>query len=77
MSNKDELLSYKGYHGTVEHSLKDNILYGQVVGINSLIFYKGKTLDELKEDFQGTIDDYLEMYKDHGVTPEKPSSGRS
>lgn len=29
-------LSYKGYHGSIEFSLNDNILFGQVININSL-----------------------------------------
>ena len=73
--SKDKALSYKGYHGTVEHSSESNILYGQVIGISSLISYEGKALNELKADFQGAIDDYFEMCKTHGETPEKPCSG--
>lgn len=70
--SKDKALSYKGYHGTVEHSSESNIFYGQVIGINSLISYEGKTSNELKTDFQGAIDDYLEMCKEHDETPENP-----
>lgn len=29
----------------------------------------------IKKGFQGTIDDYLEMCKNHDKTPEKPYSG--
>lgn len=73
--SKDKALSYKDYHGTVKRSSESNILYGQVIGISSLISYEGKTLNELKTDFQGAIDDYLEICKAHGETPEKSCSG--
>lgn len=73
--NKDKTLSYKGYLGTVERSFEDNVFCGQVIDINSLISYEGKTLDELEKDFQDAIDDYLEMCKAHGGAPEKPCSG--
>lgn len=72
---KKQLLSYKGYHGSVEYSLKDNILYGKVIDINGLISYEGKTIDELKKDFQGAVDDYLTICADNGEQPEKPYSG--
>ena len=36
------LLNYKGYYGTVEISLEDNILFGKVLGINGLISYEAK-----------------------------------
>lgn len=77
LMGEDKTLSYKGYQGTVKRSSENNVLYGQVTGIRSLISYEGKTLDELKKDFQEAIDDYLEMCKAHGKTPEKPCSSRS
>lgn len=68
-------LSYKGYHGSIEFSLNDNILFGQVININSLISYEGTTLDELKKDFKNAIDEYLKMCKEHNETPEKAYTG--
>lgn len=72
---KRELLNYKGYHGTVEFSLTDKVLYGQVVDVNSLISYEGKDLSELEADFRGAVDDYLAMCQEHGETPEKAYTG--
>lgn len=73
MSQK--LLSYKGYHGTVEYSLEDQVLYGKVIDLKSLISYEGSTITELKADFKASIDDYLEMCKEHNETPEKSFTG--
>lgn len=70
-----QLLSYKGYHGTVEVSLKDGILFGKVIGVNSLISYEGHDVTELKKDFQGAIDDYLTLCKENGEEPEKTYTG--
>lgn len=36
------LLEYKGYYGSVEYSREDALLYGKVLGINSLISYEGR-----------------------------------
>ena len=54
-------LNYKGYIGSIEISEADNCLYGQVLGLpkDTLISYEGETVKELKEDFQGAVDDYL------------------
>lgn len=65
-------MSYRGYKGTIEYSLEDNVLYGEVLGIRSLLSYEGNTLQELKDDFEDTIDDYFEYCKNHNMTPEKP-----
>jgi len=57
-------LKYKGYSGTVEYSEEDECLFGKVIGMNKdLISYEGKTIEELKADFEAGIDIYLESCK--------------
>lgn len=68
-------LEHKGYVGTVEFSEVDNVLFGKVIGVNSLISYEGESVQSLKEDFQGAIDDYIEMCQEQGVEPEKTYKG--
>lgn len=72
MSN---LLEYKGYYGTVEFSAVDKILFGKVIGVNSLISFEGDSIQSLREDFEGAVDDYLEMCAQNGVEPEKAYKG--
>jgi predicted HicB family RNase H-like nuclease len=72
----NNFLEYKGYSGTVEYSAADNILFGSVLGLKGLISYEGSSVQSLKEDFEGAIDDYLDMCKEEKVTPEKPYDGR-
>ena len=72
-----DFLEYKGYKGSVEYSLLDDCLHGKVQGIRkSLILYEGRTLDDLRRDFQEGVDSYLEACQADGVTPEKPYSGK-
>jgi predicted HicB family RNase H-like nuclease len=68
----NNLFEYKGYHGSVEFSTPDNVLHGEVLGIDGLISYEGNTLDELRTDFEESIDDYLEMCEEKGFEPQKP-----
>ena len=70
-----KMLNYKGYYGTIEYSLEDQVLYGEVVGINGLLPYEGNTLKELEDDFRGVIDEYLEDCKAEGITPQKSYKG--
>ena len=69
------VLEYKGYYGTVEYSDSDNVLFGKVIGVNSLISFEGDSIKSLKEDFEGAVDDYLELCADQGVEPEKAYRG--
>ena len=71
----NNVLEYKGYYGTVEFSAADNILFGKVIGINGLISYEGESIKILKEDFEGAIDDYLDMCKEKNIDPEKSYQG--
>lgn len=72
-----DYLEYKGYKGSVEYSKEDNCLFGKVQGLSKvLILYEGQTLDELRQDFENGVDDYLEGCKADGVEPCKPYSGR-
>ena len=66
----NNLLKYKKYIGSVEYSEEDNLLYGSVLGIHSLISYEGTTIKELIEDFHGAVDDYLLMCEEDGTAPE-------
>ncbi|HDR51062.1 MAG TPA: type II toxin-antitoxin system HicB family antitoxin [Mariniphaga anaerophila] len=68
-------LNYKGYTGSIEYSREDDLFFGKVLGIQSLISYEGKTGKELEKDFQEAIDEYLETCKINGSTPEKAFKG--
>ena len=67
-------LKYKGYTGSVEYSEEDNCLFGKVQGIRSdSITYEGTTVEELTKDFQGAVDDYLQLCEEKGRKPTSPS----
>ena len=72
MSNTME---YKGYVGSVEFSPEDRLFFGKVQGIQALISYEGASADDLVEDFQGAVNDYLALCASQGVVPEKPYKG--
>lgn len=71
----NNMLEYKGYYGTVDYSAADNVLFGKVLGIRSLISYEGDSLQQLKEDFEGAIVDYLDDCQTKGINPEKAYRG--
>jgi len=72
-----DYLEYKGYKGTVEYSKEDDCLVGKVIGMHKdLILYEGSTLPELKRDFVGAIDSYIEGCMAEGKEPRKPFSGK-
>ncbi|WP_197476454.1 MULTISPECIES: type II toxin-antitoxin system HicB family antitoxin [Eikenella] len=71
----NDLLSYKGYEGTVQYSKEDDCLHGRVLHIRSVLGYGGETLAEVKAMFEQAVDEYLAMCAEEGIPPEKPYKG--
>ncbi len=71
-----DYLEYKGYRGSVEYSKNDDCLCGKVLGMSEdLILYEGKTIAELRADFEAGVDSYIAGCEADGVAPKKPYSG--
>jgi predicted HicB family RNase H-like nuclease len=69
---KNNILTYKGYFGSIELSLEDNCLFGSLIGLeNGAITYEGNTLTELKDQFEETVDTYLEPCTECKIEPQK------
>ena len=68
-------MEYKGYIGSVEFSETDELFFGQVQGIRSLISYEGINAKELVRDFHESVDAYLKYCEEGGIEPEKAYKG--
>lgn len=71
-----ETVKFKGYYGSVELSIEDDCLHGRLLGIADIITYEGNTVHEIKAAFKEAVDDYLQLCKEIGKSPEKPYSGK-
>lgn len=69
------MLKYKGYAGKVSLDEESLIFHGEIVGLRDVITFQGTTAKELKEEFEKSIDDYLDWCNELGQKPEKPFSG--
>lgn len=72
MSN---LISYKGYHATINFDSEDNILVGKVCWISDSLTFEGETIEEIVSAFHDTIDDYLAFCQENGKEPCKEFKG--
>ena len=64
-------LSYKGYKGSIEIDLENNMLFGKVMAIRDTITYKANTLGNLKIEFELSVDDYLAYCEELDEEPNK------
>lgn len=70
------MLTYKGYTAQIEVDAEKGILFGRVLDIKDVITFQGKTVDEARQAFHDSVDDYLDFCEELGEKPDKPFSGK-
>ena len=70
-----DVLTYKGFIGSVHFSSDDNVFFGKIEGINDLITFEGETVKELKDAFHYMVDRHIEDCEKENVSVEKSYSG--
>ena len=71
----NSMLEYKGYHASIEYDAEDNIFVGEVFGITDSLNFHGTSVTELKEMFEQSIENYLELCEKIGKNPDKEFKG--
>ncbi len=70
------MMNYKGYAGRVEFDDEAGLFHGEVVNTRDVITFQGATVDELRNAFRASVEDYLAFCAARGEAPEKPYSGQ-
>lgn len=70
------MMQYKGYAGKVEFDDEADIFHGEVIGLKDVITFQGRTVEEIKQAFHDSVDDYLDFCAQLGQQPEKPFTGK-
>jgi predicted HicB family RNase H-like nuclease len=70
-----DTMNYKGYIGSVHYSDDDQVFFGKLEYIKSLVNYEGTDVKSLKQSFEEAVDDYLELCKQEEIEPEQPFKG--
>jgi len=70
-----DVLTYKGFIGTVFFSADDRVFYGKIEGINDLVTFEGANVDELEEAFKYMVDEHIKDCKKEGIPVEKSYKG--
>jgi predicted HicB family RNase H-like nuclease len=71
----NNVLTYKGYIGSVYFSADDNIFFGKLEGINDLVTFEGETVQELKNAFSYMVDEHIKDCKAENIPVEKSYKG--
>lgn len=70
-----DILNYKKFIGKVHFSTEDEVFFGKIEGVDDLITFEGKSVEELKQSFQEAVDDYLEICETLNKDPHKSYKG--
>lgn len=71
----NSMLEYRGYHASIAYDAEDDVFVGEVFGINDSLNFHGTSVGELKEMFEQSIDNYLELCERIGKSPDKEFKG--
>ena len=70
-----DVLTYKEYMGSVHYSAEDETFYGKLEGIEDLISFEARSVDQLKAAFEESVEDYLDLCKIKSKEAEKSYKG--
>jgi predicted HicB family RNase H-like nuclease len=70
------ILKYKKYVATVELDPDAGILHGEIINLNDVVTFQGRSVEELRQAFKDSVEDYLAACAEFGREPEKPFSGQ-
>jgi predicted HicB family RNase H-like nuclease len=65
----------KGYLSHIDFDRDLNAFHGEVVNIRNVITFQGRSLEELRQSFEDSVEDYLAFCVERGEDPDQPFSG--
>ncbi len=71
-----DLMEFKGFKARVEYSADDEVFFGQLIGIEDIVTFHGKTVRELKKAMKEAVEFHIELCERTGSELKKPYSGK-
>jgi predicted HicB family RNase H-like nuclease len=70
-----DVITYKGFIGSVHFAAEDKVFYGKIEGINDLITFEGETVKQLEEGFKFMVDEHIKDCNKNNLPLEKSYKG--
>jgi predicted HicB family RNase H-like nuclease len=71
----NDVLTYKGFLGSVHFSAEDDVFFGKVEGVDDLITFEGQTVQGLKKSFYYMVDEHIKDCEKESKPIEKSYKG--
>ncbi len=69
------MMEYKGYIGRLEFDDEAGLFHGEIINTRDVITFQGTSVEEIKREFQVSVDVYLDFCAEHGKAPDNPNAG--
>src|SRR5215510_5276717 len=69
-------MTYKGYLAHITFDAQANLFHGEVINIWDVVTFQEQSVDELRQAFADSVEDYLAFCTESGEVPDQPFSGR-
>ena len=66
------MMAYKGYRAHIAFDEQANLFHGEVINIRDVVTFQGKSVDELRQAFADSVEDYLSFCAERGEAPDQP-----
>lgn len=70
------MMTYKGYLAQITFDEQASIFHGEVINIRDVVTFQGQSVEELRQAYVDSIEDYLSFCAERGEAPDPPFSGR-
>jgi predicted HicB family RNase H-like nuclease len=65
-----------GYHAKIEYDEETDQFRGEILGLSGGADFYGSSPDELRREFQKSLEVFLEVCKEQGIEPRRSFSGK-
>lgn len=69
------MIESKGYTGIVEFDPSIDAFHGRIIGLQDVVTFQGRSLEELRREMAESVEDYLHFCAEVGKEPERPYRG--
>ena len=70
-----DLLQHEGFIGSIHFSTPDDCFFGRIEGVDDLVTFEGRSVDEIKKAFQEAVGDYKTLCVSLGKPMQKSYKG--
>jgi len=70
------LMHHRDYVARIGYDEEREVFHGRIVNLRDVVNFYGHNPEELKREFQRSLETYLELCHERGIEPGKPYSGR-